>query len=74
MAQAMARSETRFDLSFVRYAQSSKCKTEKDSSVSYASAVVRLASKTSPAKAAEGTKKKKRKVETRPESKTTTGP
>jgi len=72
LLEAMAQSEARFDLDFVRYAQSSKCKTEKDSSVSYASAVVRLASKTSPAKAAEGTKKKKRKVETRSETKTTT--
>jgi AmmeMemoRadiSam system protein B len=41
LLEAMARCETRFDLSFVRYAQSSKCKTDKDSSVSYASAVVR---------------------------------
>jgi hypothetical protein len=39
----MARCETKFDLNFVRYAQSSKCKTDKDSSVSYASAVVRHA-------------------------------
>jgi len=41
LLEAMAQCESRFDLGFVRYAQSSKCKTEKDSSVSYASAVVR---------------------------------
>jgi len=39
----MAQCDAQFDLNFVRYAQSNKCKTNKDSSVSYASAVVRLA-------------------------------
>lgn len=50
----MACSATKFDLSFVRYAQSSKCKNDKDSSVSYASAVVRITE-------AKGKKRKERK-------------
>lgn len=54
--QALAHCETRFDVKFVRYAQSSKCKTEKDSSVSYASAVVRVSE-------AKGKKRKERKEE-----------
>jgi AmmeMemoRadiSam system protein B len=43
LLEAMAQCDAQFDLNFVRYAQSNKCKTNKDSSVSYASAVVRLA-------------------------------
>jgi predicted class III extradiol MEMO1 family dioxygenase len=47
LLQAIKAAEsTRFDVRFVRYAQSSRCKNKHDSSVSYASAIaeVQLAS------------------------------
>ncbi|KAL6065195.1 Cell motility mediator [Balamuthia mandrillaris] len=44
---ALKSCSVKFDLSFVRYAQSSRCKTKQDSSVSYASAVLRESSASS---------------------------
>jgi len=52
---------TDYELSFVKYAQSSKCKTKADSSVSYASAVVWIKQKDGTDEETNSTKNSKRK-------------
>jgi AmmeMemoRadiSam system protein B len=42
LLQALQEWQGKYELKFVRYAQSSKCKTQSDSSVSYAAAVLRV--------------------------------
>lgn len=46
LLEALSHCQTKFSLNFVKYAQSNQCKTEKDSSVSYAAAVIRVAERT----------------------------